>query len=81
MRTCQAFTGSFGAPPVAVANVGGKRPFVVNGSTFVNAGAALGRACDVQKNQCANAVNSNQVEGSVADCNAQAEQCRAANGQ
>ena len=53
----------------------------MNGDTFINAGAALGRACDVQKNQCANAVNSNKVEGSVADCDAQANECRAANAQ
>lgn len=63
----------------AVTNVGGARPFQVDGATFVNEGAAKQRACAVQNNKCSNAVNSGQAAGStVADCNAQQTACNAA---
>jgi hypothetical protein len=74
-----AFTGSTGAAPVpVVSSAASDRPFSVNGDTFINAGAAIQRACDVQKNQCANAVNSGG-SGSVSDCDAQQQECIAAN--
>ncbi|KAI9215867.1 hypothetical protein BC828DRAFT_421107, partial [Blastocladiella britannica] len=83
----QTFTGALGgkaAPPVK--NVGGARPFqvLVNGALngdFLNLGAALGRSCDVQKNQCADVANSGagRAQGlSVNQCDTQANACRAA---
>ncbi|KAM0810570.1 hypothetical protein AB5N19_10919 [Seiridium cardinale] len=72
------FTGSTGAAPVPVISSAAERPFSVNGDTFLNIGAATQRACDVQKNQCANAANSGQG-GSASDCDAQQQACVAAN--
>lgn len=76
----QTFTGALGGAPPAVNNVGGGRPFEVNGNTFVNAGAALQRSCAIQNNACANAVNSKQLSlpGGVSDCNKQESECNAA---
>ncbi|KAJ6263071.1 hypothetical protein Dda_1630 [Drechslerella dactyloides] len=71
----QTFTGSVGAPPVPVENVGGARPFVVNGDSFVNFAAACQRACDVQKNQCANAANGGNRAVKVSDCETQQQDC------
>ncbi|EPS38143.1 hypothetical protein H072_8163 [Dactylellina haptotyla CBS 200.50] len=71
----QTFTGSVGAPPVPVENVGGPRPFVVRGDSFVNFGAACQRSCDVQKNQCANAANGGNKTVKVSDCETQQQAC------
>lgn len=73
-----AFTGSVGSPPIPVISSAAERPFSVNGDTFLNIGAAVQRACDVQKNKCANAANSGEG-GSVSDCDAQQQECTAAN--
>ncbi|KNE64760.1 hypothetical protein AMAG_10108 [Allomyces macrogynus ATCC 38327] len=80
----QTFTGAlFGKPAPPVNFVGGTRPFQVivggklNGD-FLQAGAALGRSCDVQHNQCANEVNSQRVKGSVGQCDQQNNECHAA---
>ncbi|KAI2618763.1 hypothetical protein GGR54DRAFT_141935 [Hypoxylon sp. NC1633] len=70
------FTGSVGSAPVPVISSASERPFSVNGDTFLNQGAAIQRACDVQKNACANAANSGaDASISVADCDAQQQQC------
>ncbi|KAI1169909.1 hypothetical protein F4777DRAFT_592358 [Nemania sp. FL0916] len=84
-----AFSGNVGAAAVPVivdSDPTSDRPFSVNGATFVNAAAAIQRACDVQKNACADAVNSGsgnaQSQGqaiTVADCDAQQNQCIQAN--
>ncbi|KAI1429937.1 hypothetical protein F5Y12DRAFT_709479 [Xylaria sp. FL1777] len=75
-----AFTGAVGADPIPVINdPTSDRPFSVNGATFLNAGAAIQRACDVQKNACANAANSGSSDLSVSDCDAQQQACVAAN--
>ncbi|KAI1640068.1 hypothetical protein F4809DRAFT_559853 [Biscogniauxia mediterranea] len=74
-----AFTGNVGAAPVPVISSAAERPFSVNGDTFLNAGAATQRACDVQKNQCANAANSGAADISTADCETQQQECVAAN--
>jgi hypothetical protein len=75
-----AFTGNVGSAPVPVINdPTSDRPFSVNGATFVNAGAAIQRACDVQKNACANAANGGSSGVSVSDCDAQQQACVAAN--
>ncbi|KAJ3355521.1 hypothetical protein GGF32_001984 [Allomyces javanicus] len=80
----QTFTGAlFGKPAPPVNFVGGARPFQVivggklNGD-FLQAGAALGRSCDVQHNQCANEVNSQRAKGSVGQCDQQNNECHAA---
>ncbi|KAK4098341.1 hypothetical protein N658DRAFT_509678 [Parathielavia hyrcaniae] len=76
----QAFTGSLGGPPPPVESTSGAaRPFAVKGATFLNAGAALQRSCAVQKNACANAANAGQFPGGTQQCDAQEDQCRAAN--
>ncbi|KAI1114440.1 hypothetical protein F5Y14DRAFT_461387 [Nemania sp. NC0429] len=78
-----AFAGNVGAAPVPILNdPTSDRPFSVNGATFLNAGAAVQRACDVQKNACANAANSGAATGgdiNVSDCDAQQQQCIQAN--
>ncbi|KAK6341456.1 hypothetical protein TWF696_008530 [Orbilia brochopaga] len=71
----QTFTGSVGAQPVPVENVGGARPFVVKGDSFVNFGAACQRSCDVQKNGCANAANGGNKAVTVPQCEAQQQDC------
>jgi transcription initiation factor TFIID subunit 15 len=67
--------GGIAAP--AVTNSGdSKRPFSVNGNTFVNKSAAVQRACDIQNNACADAVNSGKLSGlSAGDCGAQVSIC------
>ena len=54
-QNLQTFNGALGGAPPPV--VTGGKGFVVDGSDFVNLGAALGRSCDVQHNACANAAN------------------------
>jgi len=46
----QTFTGALGGAPPAVIESSGDRPFSVDGSTFVNKGAAIQRSCSVQHN-------------------------------
>ncbi|KAI0845529.1 hypothetical protein F5Y00DRAFT_166708 [Daldinia vernicosa] len=75
-----AFTGSVGSAPVPVISSTADRPFSVNGNTFLNLGAAIQRACDVQKNACANAANGGDKTISVSDCDTQQQQCVAQNG-
>ncbi|KAI0120349.1 hypothetical protein F4776DRAFT_250823 [Hypoxylon sp. NC0597] len=74
-----AFTGSVGSAPVPVISSNADKPFSVNGAEFLNQGAAIQRACDVQKNACANAANGGDASISVADCDAQQQQCVAQN--
>ncbi|KAI2622195.1 hypothetical protein GGS26DRAFT_594201 [Hypomontagnella submonticulosa] len=74
-----AFTGNVGSAPVPVISSNADKPFSVNGATFLNQGAAIQRACDVQKNACANAANGGDADISVADCDAQQQQCVAQN--
>ncbi|KAK8127630.1 hypothetical protein PG984_008738 [Apiospora sp. TS-2023a] len=75
------FTGSTGSAPVPITSDTSSKPFGVNGSQFVNLGAAAQRACDVQKNACANAVNGGKDNSiKVSDCDAQQQQCVSANG-
>jgi hypothetical protein len=78
----QTFTGALGgaAPPVISSNADAKRPFSVDGSTFVNQGAALQRSCSVQHNACATAANSGQLSGGVGQCETQENACNAAAG-
>ncbi|KAK1749839.1 hypothetical protein QBC47DRAFT_439932 [Echria macrotheca] len=76
----QAFSGALGGPaPPVESTAGAERPFAVNGATFLNQGAAIQRSCAVQKNACANAANSGQLDGGAAQCDAQEKDCLAAN--
>ncbi|KAK0729915.1 hypothetical protein B0H67DRAFT_476406 [Lasiosphaeris hirsuta] len=57
------------------------RAFKVGANTFVDKNAAVQRACAIQNNACADAVNSGAVDGATAaDCNQQEQACRAAGG-
>ncbi len=77
----QTFTGTLGgAPPAVVSSAASDRPFSVDGSTFVNVGAALQRSCSVQHNACATAANSGQIQGGVGQCETQQQACEAASG-
>lgn len=74
----QTFTGTLGAAASPITSSGdAKRPFLVNGATFVNFAAAAARTCDVQFNACANAANGGNGIA-LADCTAQKTGCTAA---
>ncbi|KAH8815564.1 hypothetical protein F5884DRAFT_871910 [Xylogone sp. PMI_703] len=67
--------GGIAAPPVTDSG-NSKRPFEVNGNTFVNKSAAVQRACDIQFNACANAVNGQKLAGvTISQCSAQQQTC------
>ncbi|OAA61679.1 hypothetical protein SPI_04538 [Niveomyces insectorum RCEF 264] len=69
--------GGIEAPPV-VDSGNADRPFEVNGDTFVNKSAAVQRACAVQHNACADAVNAGKVQGeAVQACETQESACNA----
>lgn len=77
----QVFTGALGGPPPPVLQTAdSKRPFSVNGDTFVGKAAALGRSCDVQHNACADDANGGAFDGGVGQCDDQNAACHAANG-
>ncbi|KAH6645844.1 hypothetical protein BKA67DRAFT_87743 [Truncatella angustata] len=75
----QAFSGSLGgaAAPAITKSSDPARPFTVDGDTFNDFSTAAQRACDNQKNQCADIANS-QKDGSlkVGDCDQQNTQCK-----
>ncbi|PKK34555.1 hypothetical protein CI102_15390, partial [Trichoderma harzianum] len=67
--------GGIAAPPVTQSG-NQDRPFDVQGNTFTTKAAAIQRACDIQNNQCADAVNSQQLSGvTVGDCQTQVATC------
>lgn len=74
----QTFAGALGGAAPAVQNNGdADRPFEVNGATFTNEAAALIRSCDIQNNQCFNAVNGGELAGGTEQCSQQLDECRA----
>jgi hypothetical protein len=74
----QTFNGNVGgAPPPVLFTAGADRPFAVNGDTFLNAGAALTRSCDVQHNACSTAANGKKISGGSAQCETQKNACDA----
>jgi hypothetical protein len=74
----QLFVGDLGSSaPEVLFTEGADRPFDVNGATFLNEGAALQRSCAVQKNACANAANSGEIDGGVQACDDQEDECLA----
>lgn len=72
----QKFTGGLGGITAPAVRAGGRGFQVDNNSDFLNVAAALGRSCDVQHNQCANAANSKKGVDSVSACDAQNDDCR-----
>jgi len=80
-QNLQKFTGALGGASAPAVTTGG-RGFVVAGSDdFLNAGAALGRSCDIQHNSCANIANSSAGKASgltVGQCDQQNNACHAA---
>ncbi|KAL2203750.1 hypothetical protein CC79DRAFT_1252276, partial [Sarocladium strictum] len=74
----QTFAGALGGAAPAVQNNGdADRPFEVNGATFNNEAAALIRSCDIQNNQCFNAVNGGELAGGTEQCSQQLTECQA----
>jgi hypothetical protein len=70
-----------GAAPAVEDTGDAQRPFSVNGNTFATREAAVQRACAIQNNACADAVNGGQAQGqTIAACNAQEAACRQAGG-
>jgi len=70
-------SGTLGGAAPPILNSGMKdRPFSVNGNTFVNTAAAVQRSCDIQFNNCADAVNGGRLAGkTLNDCNTQKSTC------
>jgi hypothetical protein len=77
VQTFAGALGGIGAPPVI--ETSGDRPFSTDGSTFVNAAAALQRSCSVQHNQCADAANAGTLAGGEEQCETQENACNAFN--
>ncbi|KAK4237838.1 hypothetical protein C8A03DRAFT_15642 [Achaetomium macrosporum] len=76
----QAFTGALGgakAPEITNSN-DPERPFEVDGDTFTDYESAANRACDNQKNVCADMANNGTGSFKVGDCDRQTEQCKSA---
>ncbi|KAK3693778.1 hypothetical protein B0T22DRAFT_50898 [Podospora appendiculata] len=74
----QTFTGSLGGIKAsAITNSGDpKRPFGVDGDTFPDFETAATRACDNQKNECAQAANNKTGSFAVGDCDKQQVECK-----
>ncbi|KAK4102120.1 hypothetical protein N658DRAFT_515374 [Parathielavia hyrcaniae] len=74
----QIFTEALGgASASAITNSGDtRRPFEVDGDTFVDFDTAANRACDNQKNVCANLANNGTGSFRVNDCDQQTERCK-----
>ncbi|KLU83294.1 hypothetical protein MAPG_02358 [Magnaporthiopsis poae ATCC 64411] len=80
-KDLQAFNGALGGAKAQSITQSSdqKRPFEVNGDTFTDFRSAADRACDNQKNACANMANgSKKGEFSVGDCDKQNEECKSA---
>ncbi|PCH38024.1 hypothetical protein WOLCODRAFT_135997 [Wolfiporia cocos MD-104 SS10] len=77
----QTFTGALGGvtAPSVIAAGSGFEVTTEPEDPFVNLAAALGRSCDIQHNQCADAANSSGNSAfTVGDCDTQDTQCKAA---
>ncbi|KAI0916257.1 hypothetical protein AcV5_003247 [Taiwanofungus camphoratus] len=79
-QNLQTFTGALGGVSAPAVTAGGRGFEVENNDSFLNLSAALGRSCDVQHNQCADAANSGGQSFTVGDCDTQDTQCKAAAG-
>ncbi|KAH8169945.1 hypothetical protein LIA77_10489 [Sarocladium implicatum] len=76
----QAFGGQLGGQGApAITNSGDpERPFEVDGDTFPDYNSAFDRACDNQKNACADQANNGGGDFEVGDCDNQNNECKAA---
>ncbi|KAH7316488.1 hypothetical protein B0I35DRAFT_409681 [Stachybotrys elegans] len=76
----QPFTGALGGVTAsAITNSGNTdRPFEVDGDTFPDFPTAANRACDNQKNACAELANNGGGNFEVGQCDEQSNQCKAA---
>ncbi|CCM02408.1 uncharacterized protein FIBRA_04506 [Fibroporia radiculosa] len=77
----QTFTGALGgiSAPSVVANGSGFEVTTESSDPFVTLAAAIGRSCDIQHNQCADAANADGNSSfTVGDCDTQDTQCKAA---
>ncbi|KAH6628561.1 hypothetical protein F5144DRAFT_594543 [Chaetomium tenue] len=74
----QVFSGALGGTGAsAITNSGDpERPFEVDGDTFRDYDTAANRACDNQKNACADIANNRGGAFEVGDCDQQTEQCK-----
>jgi hypothetical protein len=72
----QTFAGDLGGPAPPVQSGAGDRPFEVNGAAFPALENALVRSCDIQNNQCFNAVNSGELDAETSECQAQLTECQ-----
>lgn len=62
--------------PAITSSGDSSRPFTVSGNTFTSKADAQQRACSIQNNACANAVNSGLSSGfTVSDCSTQEQTC------
>lgn len=80
-KDLQAFSGSLGGAKAQSITQSSdqKRPFEVNGDTFTDFRSAANRACDNQKNACADMANgSKKGEFTVGECDKQNEECKSA---
>ncbi|KAL8904616.1 MAG: hypothetical protein Q9171_006991 [Xanthocarpia ochracea] len=78
----QIFTRSLGGPPPPATSSASFRPFSVNGTTFLNPGAALQRSCAIQHNVCADAAANRDSTTNInaSDCDTQEKACTSAAG-
>ncbi|KAK2047831.1 hypothetical protein LZ31DRAFT_539348 [Colletotrichum somersetense] len=65
------FLADFGAREQITKSSNSGRPFEVDGDTFPDFATAANRACDNQKNKCADAANSGSQNFKVSDCDKQ----------
>ncbi|KAF4124777.1 hypothetical protein GMORB2_5443 [Geosmithia morbida] len=78
-QNLQSFDGAMGGVSADAITFSGdtERPYQVNGDTFPDYSTAANRACDNQKNGCADMANDAQadVDFEVSDCDQQRERC------
>ncbi|KAL2210194.1 hypothetical protein CC79DRAFT_484605 [Sarocladium strictum] len=74
----QAFRGALaGESAPGITNSGDpERPFEVDGDTFTDFESAVNRACDNQKNACAEQANNGGADIEVSDCDSQSDECK-----
>ncbi|KAK2014099.1 hypothetical protein LZ32DRAFT_657464 [Colletotrichum eremochloae] len=79
-QNLQAFDGNLGGVKASAITKSSnpERPFEVDGDTFPDFATAANRACDNQKNKCADAANNGSQKFSVSECDKQSEKCKAA---
>ncbi|KAL2758525.1 hypothetical protein ACRALDRAFT_1075087 [Sodiomyces alcalophilus JCM 7366] len=76
LQSFRESVGGASAPAITQSN-DPDRPFSVEGDTFPDFDTAADRACDIQKNKCAEAANNQGGNHEVNDCDRQNERCKA----